>query len=96
MRRSSNHATTTSLYFEMPFSVRIDEQQRLWVLDAGSNGMRQARLLAFDLRTRSVVHRWDIPPGIAGLVSTLQDFHVGRDGRYIYIAESVHFAFGRR
>jgi sugar lactone lactonase YvrE len=74
-------------YFEMPFSVRIDEQQRLWVLDAGSNGMRQARLLAFDLRTRNVVHRWDIPSGIAGLGSTLQDFHVGRDGRSIYIAD---------
>ena len=74
-------------YFETPFSVRIDDQQQLWVLDAGLNGMRQARLLAFDLRTRSIVHRWDIPPGIAGLGSTLQDFHVGRDGRYIYIAD---------
>jgi sugar lactone lactonase YvrE len=74
-------------YFDTPFSVRIDDQQRLWVLDAGANGMRQARLLSFDLRTRSTVHRWDIPPDIAGLGSTLQDFHVDRDGRYVYIAD---------
>src|SRR5215212_968907 len=73
--------------FVTPLSVRIDRQGRLWVLDIGFHGFRGPRLIAFDLRDGSVVHRWDIPRAIAGFGSFVQDFQVDPEGRRIYLAD---------
>lgn len=73
--------------FVAPLSVRIDNQNRLWVLDLGFHGMRQPRLIAFDLKSGAVVHQWDMPRAIAGFGSFVQDFQIDPAGRMIYLAD---------
>ena len=74
-------------YFDTAFSVRIDNDNRLWTLDSGFHGFRTARLLAFDLDSRQLVHQWDMPRDEAGLGSYLQDFQVSHDGRFVFLAD---------
>ena len=74
-------------YFDQPFSLRIDNQNRLWTLDTGFHGMRTPRLLAFDLDSRQLVHQWDIPSPEAGFGSYVQDFQVTGDGRFVFLAD---------
>lgn len=69
-------------------SVRIDRQDRLWVLDTGNHGSGQARLLAFNIDTREIVYRHDFAKDIMGLGSHANDFQVDSKGRYIYIADA--------
>jgi sugar lactone lactonase YvrE len=73
--------------FVTPLSLRIDNQNRLWVLDLGFHGMRHPRLIAFDLKSGAVVHQWDMPSSIAGFGSFVQDFQIDPAGRRIYLAD---------
>lgn len=75
-------------YFQSPLAVRIDRQGRLWVLDYASYARGQPRLLAFDLATNELVHRYDFPSEVAPLLSMLNDFQVDPAGERIYIAEA--------
>jgi sugar lactone lactonase YvrE len=75
-------------HFETPLSIRIDRQNRLWVLDHAGYGRGQPRLVAFDLTSAAVVHQYDFPSDVAGLLSMLNDFQVDPAGERIYIAES--------
>ena len=75
-------------HFESILSVRIDQQNRLWVLDHANYGRGQPRIVAFDLNTNQVVHHFDFPPDVAGFLSMLNDFQVDPQGRMIYIAEA--------
>lgn len=81
-------------HFQTPLSLRIDRQDRLWVLDYGRYGFGEPKLLAFDLKTSEVVHRYDFPSAIAGWLSMLNDFQVDPEGRKIYMADSS--LFGRK
>ena len=81
-------------FFQTPLAVRIDRQNRLWVLDYGRYGFGDPKLLAFDLKTDQIVHRYDFPSAIAGWLSMLNDFQIDPEGRKIYIAESS--LFGRK
>lgn len=74
-------------YFDTVFSIRIDDQNRLWTLDPGFHGLRTPRLLAFDLQSRAMVHQWDIPSDIAGIGSYVQDFQVTRNGAFVFLAD---------
>jgi sugar lactone lactonase YvrE len=80
------------LHFVTPLSMRIDRQGRLWVLDHAEYARGQPRILAFDVDTRKVVHQYDFPKEVAGLLSMLNDFAVSPDGKRIYIAESSPIA----
>ena len=73
-------------------SIRIDEQNRLWALDNGKHGLKPGRLLAFDLDSGEIVHRYEFPRELAGLGSHLNDFQVSPDGLTIYIADASFFA----
>lgn len=73
--------------FDCVLSLRIDRQNRLWTIDNGFHGLRQPRLLAFDVATGSLVHRWDIPRSVAGLGSFVQDMQIDPAGRFVYIAD---------
>ncbi len=75
-------------YFQSPLALRIDRQGRLWVLDHASFARGQPRLLAFDLATNELVHRYDFPSEVAPLLSMLNDFQVDPAGERIYIAEA--------
>jgi sugar lactone lactonase YvrE len=86
-----NEAAQKNL-FDTVFSVRIDRQNRLWTLDHGLNGLRQARLLAFDLTTNEIVHDYAFPASIAGLGSFLNDLQVDAKGEKIYLADTSVFA----
>ena len=74
--------------FTSPLSLRIDKQNRLWVLDYGSHGFFGAKLYAFDLNSNQLVHEFKFPRNIAGLGSMLNDFQVDADGKKIYIADT--------
>lgn len=74
-------------YFDTVFSLRIDNVNRLWTLDPGFHGFRKARLLAFDLDRRRLVHQWDIPHDVAGMGSYVQDFQVSSDGSFVFLAD---------
>jgi sugar lactone lactonase YvrE len=78
--------------FVTVLSLRIDRQHRLWTLDNANHGTGQPRLLAFDLATNEVVHRFDFPKECAGWGSHLNDFQVDPTGRRIYIADASIFA----
>lgn len=75
-------------YFDTPLGLRFDGNDRLWVIDHGFHGLRQPRLLAFDIQTRALVHRYDFPKNIAGVGSFLQDLAVSPDGSVVYIADA--------
>ncbi len=75
-------------HFQSPLSMRIDRQNRLWVLDYADYGRGQPRIVAFDLATRKLVHQYDFPADVAGFLSMLNDFAISPDGTRIYIAES--------
>lgn len=81
-----------TLHFQTPLALRIDHQERLWVLDHGSYGIRgQPRILAFDLKTNRLVDHYDFPSSVAGFLSMLNDFQVDPEGQKIYIAETSLF-----
>ena len=75
-------------HFDSILSVRIDRQNRLWVLDHANYGRGQPRIVAFDLATNKLVHHFEFPPDVAGFLSMLNDFQIDPQGRMIYIAEA--------
>jgi hypothetical protein len=77
------------LAYQSVLSLRIDRQNRLWVLDNANHGTGAPRLLAFNLANDERVHRFDFPRDIAGWGSHLNDFQVSPDGKRIYIAWST-------
>jgi sugar lactone lactonase YvrE len=75
-------------YFQTILAIRIDRQNRLWVLDFAEFGQGTPRISAFDLATNELVHTYDFPSDVAGVASMLNDFQVSPDGGTIYIAET--------
>lgn len=69
-------------------SVRIDQQNRLWLLDYAQHGSKTPQLLAIDLNTMQIVHQHQFSKQIAPLGSHLNDFQVDNSGRYIFIADA--------
>jgi sugar lactone lactonase YvrE len=82
----------STVHFQTPLALRIDRQDRLWVLDYGNFGISgQPRILAFDLKTKQLIDQFDFPSDVAGMLSMLNDFQVDPQGRRIYIAETSLF-----
>jgi sugar lactone lactonase YvrE len=74
--------------YQSVLALRIDRQDRLWTLDHANLGQGRPRIMALDLATNQVVHRYDFPRATAGLLSMLNDFQVSPDGKWIFIAEA--------
>ncbi len=74
--------------YTAPYSLRIDRQNRLWTLDWSYHGVETVRLLTFDLATKKLVHRWDVPRDVAGFGSYVQDFQVSPDGKHVFLADA--------
>lgn len=74
--------------FDTVLGIVVDEQDRLWTIDHGYHGLRDARLLAFDLETGDVVHDHRFAAEIAPVGSFLQDLQLSEDGRTIVIADA--------
>lgn len=84
MQHESDHLP----YFQSILAIRIDRQNRLWVLDFARFGRGTPRILAFDIDSRRLVHQYDFPTSVAGFASMLNDFQVDAQGRYVFIAET--------
>ncbi len=74
--------------FRSPLAVRIDAQDRLWVLDHADYALGQPRLRAFDIAEATQVHGYGFPSAVAPFLSMLNDFQIAPDGRTIYIADA--------
>lgn len=74
--------------FDTVLGVVIDRQNRLWTIDHGNHGFRQARLIAFDLATGELAHDHAFRPTIAPAGSMLQDLQVSADGNTVFIADA--------
>jgi hypothetical protein len=85
---SFQHPRGDAPSFDTVPAVRIDRKDRLWALDHAGFGRGQPRIVAFDLGTGALVHRYDFPSEVAGFLSMLNDFQVDPAGEKIYIAES--------
>lgn len=73
--------------FHAPQGIRIDRQGRLWTIDHADNGMGNPQLLAFDVKSGKLLHRYDFPESIAAFGSYLQDMVIDPDGKTVYIAD---------
>jgi sugar lactone lactonase YvrE len=76
---------------ESVLSLRIDQQNRLWLLDYANHGSGQPKIVAVDLDSMKVVHEHNFSSDIAGLGSHLNDFQVDTKGQFIYIADASIF-----
>ncbi len=77
-----------SRLFDTVLGVAIDRQNRLWTIDHGNHGMREARLLAFDLDSGELLHDQQFAASIAPVGSYLQDLQISSDGRTVVIADA--------
>tara|TARA_R110001592_G_scaffold341482_1_gene630631 strand:- start:24968 stop:26092 length:1125 start_codon:yes stop_codon:yes gene_type:complete len=69
-------------------SLRVDRQNRLWLLDFAEHGMQTPQIVAIDLYNMELLHHFEFPSEIAGIGSHLNDFQVSQDGKFIYIADA--------
>lgn len=74
--------------FNEVLSVRIDQQQQLWVLDNGKHGLKKVRLLAFDLNTGEMKKRYRFSREQFALGSHANDFQISNDGNFIIISDA--------
>jgi len=80
------------LAFNEILSLRIDTQQRLWILDNGKHGLKKVRLMAFNIESGELLHRYEFDRELFALGSHANDFQVSADGRFIYISDASFFA----
>ncbi|MDX1480042.1 MAG: L-dopachrome tautomerase-related protein [Woeseiaceae bacterium] len=74
--------------FDTVLGLTIDGDNRLWTIDHGQHGLREPRLLGFDLSNGEVVHDRRFGNDVAPAGSMLQDLRVSGDGRWIFIADA--------
>lgn len=72
-----------------PLGVVVDDNNWLWVIDGGNVLMqaKQPKLLAFDVKTRKLMFRYDFPTRIAPVGSFLQDLVVDVKNQMVYLAD---------
>ena len=74
--------------FDTVLGVVVDQQNRLWTIDHGNHGFRNARLVGIDLDSGRVLRKHDLTPDIAPAGSFLQDLQISADGRTAIIADA--------
>jgi sugar lactone lactonase YvrE len=68
--------------------VRVDEQQRLWILDYGDAlGIQQPRLYAIDTSTNELVLEYKVPRAAAPVGAMFNDLQVAPDGKTVFISD---------
>lgn len=75
-------------YFDTPLGVATDGLGRLWVIDHGNHGMRQPRLLGFDIESGKLIADARFDALIAPSGSFLQDLVVSPDGATVVISDA--------
>lgn len=71
-------------------SMRVDRQDRLWLLDFANHGIKGApTLYAFALKEKdALVHEYVFPASVAGFGSMLNDFQVDPSGQFVYLVDT--------
>ena len=77
--------------FISPLSVRIDRQNRLWVLDLANHATATPKIFAFNLADGGLLLEYEIPSDIAPLGSHMNDMQIDSAGEFIYIADASIF-----
>jgi sugar lactone lactonase YvrE len=76
------------LLFDTPLGVTADAAGRLWVLDHGNHGLRQPRLLGFDIESGKLVADERFGSAIAPAGSLLKDLAISPDGRTLVMSDA--------
>jgi sugar lactone lactonase YvrE len=74
-----------------PIGVRIDARAWLWLVDHGTHGLGDPKLVAIDIASRKIEVEQHLGE-VAGAGSMLNDLVVRPDGKRVYIAEASVFA----
>lgn len=74
--------------FDTVLGVVVDRFNRLWTIDHGNHGLRNARLIAIDLDTGEILRDQMFTRDIAPVGSFLQDLQVSADGATVIIADA--------
>ncbi|MEM8814889.1 MAG: L-dopachrome tautomerase-related protein [Pseudomonadota bacterium] len=77
--------------YDTPLGIVADGQGRLWVIDHGNHGLRQPRLLGFDIASGELIADERFNSIIAPTGSFLQDLAVSPDGETIVIGDSSYW-----
>ena len=78
-------------FFDTPLGLVADPFDRLWVLDHGNHGLRQPRLLGFDIETGKLIADERFNSIIAPAGSLLQDLAVSPDGKTLVISDASYW-----
>lgn len=81
-----------STYFDTPLGIRIDRQERLWVVDHGRNGFGTPRVTAWRLSDGVLLHEFRLPADIAPIGSFVQDLVVDATGSTVFLADASFWA----
>jgi sugar lactone lactonase YvrE len=78
--------------FATVLGLYVDNQNRLWAIDHANHGTGEVTLLAFDLKTNQVAHKYVFPKEVAETGSFFNDLTVSPDGRYVLVADVSFWA----
>ncbi len=78
-------------YLDTPLGLVIDAFDRLWVLDHGNHGLRQPRLLGFDIETGKLIADERFNSIIAPAGSLLQDIAASPDGQTLVMTDASYW-----
>ncbi len=76
---------------DTPLGLVIDRFDRLWVLDHGNHGLRQPRLLGFDIETGKLIADERFNSIIAPAGSLLQDLAASPDGKTLVMTDASYW-----
>ncbi|OEK08945.1 hypothetical protein A8C32_13630 [Flavivirga aquatica] len=71
---------------DAPLGILFDNQNRLWVVDAGLN-IGKTRLFAYNIDTKKELFHFDIPKELAPNTSFVQDVAVDEKNGFAYLAD---------
>lgn len=78
--------TAKQSMFNTVLGVFTDNQNRLWTIDHGFHGLGEVKVIAFDLKTNTVVHEYIFPNTVAKKGSFFNDISVSPDGNYLVVS----------
>lgn len=77
--------------FDTVLGVTVDRYNRLWTIDHGNHGLRQARIIAIDLDSNEIIRDHFLPKEVAPAGSYLQDLQVSVDGETVIISDTSYW-----
>lgn len=86
MAFQKNGAEPSEQTIDTPIGIRVDKNNRVWVIDMGQN-LGKTRLFAFDIKTKAEVFRYEFPQEIAPTGSFVQDLAVDELNGWVYLAD---------